>query len=108
MAYIGSGTIVISGCAVYKATTCLKYKFKEGSKAFICEKARKKGILELIYIKKVLFNTTKYGSYVIVYVDTLNGKWLEDELCTETEAISIATNYWERRLENIDNVLEKC
>lgn len=107
--YTGSGNLKFRGCPKYRATTCLPYRFKEGSKAFICDKARKKGILEFVYVKKVLFNQTPYsGYYAIVYIDTWNGAWLEHELCTEQEAINKATIYWQRQLRKINNKIDNC
>ena len=107
--YTGSGNIRIKGCPAYRGTTCLPYRFREGSKVFICDKARKKGILEFVYVKKVLFNKTPhYGYYAIVYIDTWNAAWLEYELCTEQEAIAKATIYWQRQLRKINKKIDKC
>lgn len=63
-------------------------KFDENTPAYICDKS-KKGILEQIWIKRILgvFNEN------YLYKDTFNEKWEETELCTYEEAIENIANF---------------
>ena len=38
------------------------------------------------------------GIFHVMYVDTWNGLWNEDELVSHQEAIDLATTYWNRQL----------
>lgn len=85
MIYEPNGIITVYGCAIkYFRKNFLVY-FAVGERAFIKNKAERKGVLESIIIKKVTRNTNQRHSYSgfvaeVVYVDTMNRVWLEREL----------------------------
>jgi len=108
--YTMSGGIQMGGCAVATSAKCVTFKYAVGSTVFICEKARR-GILEAIKIKKVnlISNRSTYGRIVPIYIDTFNGCWEEDELCTQTEATEASVDYWlNLRGEVNDLIDDKC
>lgn len=69
-------------------------RFAVGSIAYDCKNARIKGRIEPVVIKKYRI---LYNPYDVIYTDTLNAIWNEDELCNHEEAIDLATSYQERR-----------
>jgi hypothetical protein len=98
------GSIGTTGCTSICKAKYILYKFLEGSVVYICEEAQK-GILETITIKKVLLNGPRHK---VIYVDTYNAIWEENELCDEAVAVAAAEDYLIRRLALIDAALNKC
>lgn len=111
MIYQGLGLIKIYGCAVkYFQKNFLVY-FGVGERAYIKKKA-KNGILESIIIKKINRNTNQKFSYSgfvaqVVYVDTTNRVWLEEELIPQDQAIDYSKIYWQRVLNENQEYIEK-
>jgi hypothetical protein len=85
------------------------YKFEIGSLVFSVAKA-KKGILQASVIKqiKVVFNARTQGRYLILYTDTFNVLWNEDELCSEADATTFAIAYLENEQQQILQTLGNC
>jgi len=100
MNYDATGGLTIGGCSAFKVTFRHAIKFGIGSRVYIKAKA-KKGKLESIVLKKVnrVFpdSPTCMGILNEVnYIDTFNRVWMIDELVWQTEAVDLATLYWEK------------
>lgn len=97
--YEFNGMINCGGCSLVKVTNKYFILFENGSKAFIKNKA-KKGILEFIFIKNSYVNenfSSRNGmELLIIYQDTLNRIWAEEELVFENEATNYFKQYWSR------------
>src|SRR4051812_17291189 len=76
-----------------------------GSFIYIKEKARK-GVLRYVVIKLYDLNISKKtsGQPVVIYTDTLNGLWNQNEFCSETVAVDLATTYYEDLIAEIDGL----
>lgn len=99
--YTGSGTIIVEGCTCPKKEIYLYYKWPENSIAYLKYKAEK-GIMERVAIKKVIINknyATKLAE-VVLYQDTMNSLYNENDLITEEEAKYLAQVFWLTQLEN--------
>jgi len=111
--YISSGAFSLGGCSSPIVLTQNFYiKFAVGSMVYIKAKAEI-GKLEKIIIKKVNRNTlnnTQYSgvSPTIVYIDSLNGAWLENELCWEAMALSLSIDYYEELAQYNTNLVMQC
>lgn len=97
--YEAKGKIRIVGCAIFDAKKNYIVKFLEGTKAFVKKKARL-GVVEYIVIKKTRrimpANPSCYGIQPeIMYTDTFNRIWCEEELISQESAIDLAKLYWE-------------
>jgi hypothetical protein len=105
--YTMSGGISMGGCAVTTSTQCITFKYAEGSLLYICEKADQ-GKLEAVKIKRVdlISHDLTYGQIVPIYIDTLNGRWEEYELCTQQEAVDAATLYYTAQLEDVQDLID--
>lgn len=107
--YEGSGGISIAGCAEHRKTLFLIFKYAPGSDLYICYKAAK-GVLEKIKIKKIIvgrgYRTRLIGTPL--YQDTLNALFNEWDLCTESEAIALATAYYDKQLMLANELINNC
>lgn len=97
---IVDGTIVISSCFQYYYTYNVTYRYAEGSCVYNCLNSIK-GKLEKICIKKVRIN-----SDIVIYQDTFNGFWNENDLCTHSEALANAIAYWEAKQAALAELIE--
>jgi hypothetical protein len=91
--------IRIVGCAGVSLEKRYIVKFIEGSRAFVRKKAIL-GTLESIVIKKVRRlmpkSPSRYGIQAqIMYTDTFNRIWDEDELISHEDAVDLAMIYWQ-------------
>lgn len=102
--FVGKGVIEIGGCALLEITKQFVVKFGIGSKAYRIDKARK-GILEVVVIKKINRVKTSYGDYIINYVDTFNAVWFESDLAYQSEAVALAIAYWNKVLNETQHAL---
>lgn len=102
--YDGDGAVAVGGCANFDKYVYVEYKWALNSLLFSKAKARR-GIMELIAIKRVFFNngTKTQRQSVKIYQDTHNGLWNENDLLTEEEARTLAIAYWEKRKQQIIN-----
>ena len=100
--HIPTGGIQTSGCAVTVLSQNIASGFVARETAYVKLKAEK-GIFEKVTIKKVIVDTQEDS---IVYVDTFNSVWIEGELVTHSEAISIASTYQTNLAAQIQEYLE--
>jgi hypothetical protein len=108
LTYIGNGIINISGCAEVELDVFYTFQFARGSEAYVCKSATK-GILQEIMIKRVLLNRNRYGKIVPIYQDTLNGLYNEWDLCSQASAISLATAYYQNKIQEItEEIANSC
>lgn len=105
----GNGVGVSSCCGVGSRSVRIEYQFAQGSVVYSIKKARE-GILEAIAIKKVLIKNpyNNYGSVFVLYQDTYNGLWNEEDLCNQAQAVSLATTYLEEQEALLRNYLLTC
>jgi hypothetical protein len=103
--YQMTGTMTITGCGNPSKTYNVLYRFAERSIVYLCYKAQK-GILEAIWIKSVIL-VNKGGIYIPIYKDNLNAVYMEDELCTQTDAVNAATAYLQGQINAIDSQLNR-
>ena len=113
--YCATGGITIEGCAPVERAECLVYRFPVGCVVYRCDKACSQGKLEAICIKSVRIiqnQPSPWGCFppperkVVLYTDTFNTIWEEEELCTKEEAIDCAMAYWEAIQEDASKL--KC
>lgn len=88
--YVGSGGLKLGGCAYASYTPNYARPFAVGDKLFI-RRLAVKGHLEFVYIKRIDQVTESEA----VYVDTLNWRHREGDLCTEVEALTLAIAWYE-------------
>ncbi len=100
--YTASGSISLGGCASYKMAIYLYFQYQIGSFVFSKEKALK-GVYETIVIKKV-----EFPNYNILYTDTYNALWSENELVPYSQAKILVDNYFEWRDETLKQLALKC
>jgi hypothetical protein len=81
-------------------------KYQERDVVYDKKKALR-GLLRAVAIKRIMLNSGKWSGGVIVpiYVDTWEGYWNERDLITHAEAISLATSYYDRLLEEANQIL---
>jgi hypothetical protein len=103
----GNGGTKVSGCALI--TYCKTYLtlYAPGDITYNIHKA-KRGVLEKAVIKRhKIINANKTGGiFQVMYVDTLNGLWNEWDLISHSQAIALATAYYEGLLEDASKL--KC
>ncbi len=96
-------------CGNFLLVKTVTYKYKEGSVLYSLQKAQL-GILETIVIKRVRLVTSKatFGQIIVLYIDTFNGLWNENMLCTGPEATSLATAYLLQQQQALMDELNSC
>jgi hypothetical protein len=101
--YVGGGSAHPEGAAPFGVEFFYTIRFAVGSTAYVCRAASRRGRLEPVVIKKfkLLANPSD-----VLYTDTLNGLWNEDELCTHGEAIQRAIAYYERQQAMAEQLLD--
>jgi hypothetical protein len=107
LSYVGNVNITFKGCAKVEKNLIYLYKYAEGSKLYVCNKAQK-GIMEAVIIKRILLNSNKFGRFIPIYQDTFGGWYNERDLCDQTSAIALATAYYQNMIIEIDKVLDIC
>jgi hypothetical protein len=71
-------------------------RFGVGTSPYVIAAARR-GKLERVTIKKIIRTRASNGLYpVFNYMDSFNELWLDNELCWQSDAVLLATQYWER------------
>lgn len=103
------GGVELSGCASVFHTETVALKFGSGDTAFLRSQAIK-GVLERIAVKLAGVLTTgshSCGDPLINYLDTLNARYMEDELVTHAEAIALAVAFLESQIASLEG-LEIC
>ena len=93
--YESTGEVRIRGCAVTSMTRAMWVRFKEGDFAYEKWKARHKGLIRRHVIKfvNVKMVSKTQGELHIHYTDTFNQIWMDRELVTHEEALSLAETY---------------
>lgn len=109
MEYTATGLIRTSGCAGVSVKKNYLVLFTVGSKAYIKRKARF-GKMEFVVIKKIYRQTPhniNYGIQVdILYSDTFNRVWAEEELMSKENALDLANLYWQNFYQEGRELLE--
>ena len=77
-----------SGCADWIHNIYIPTLFVVGDFAYVQSDAIQKGKLTKICIKKI------FVSDVVAYKDTTNEMWLENELASQSDAITLAEQYF--------------
>ncbi len=90
--YQGNGSIKTGGCSAYDLSQNHPVKFSHGSIVYNCWQATHKGVLEKLAIKSYRI---VFGHDNVLYKDTFNRLWNEDDLCYQQEAIALAIAYYE-------------
>lgn len=99
MHFLGSGSVKIYGCGEYYFSYFhIIPKFSVGEIAYDKNVLLEKCLLRKVVIKKVIVraNYNLLGDYQILYKDTLNGLWNENELLGE----QLAYQMWQQCLSN--------
>ncbi len=107
--YVGSGGVMVGGCANVTKAIYVIYKWGEGSVVFNVHKAAR-GVMEAVAIKEVrLINNKKtFAKTVAMYIDTYNGLWNEYELVSEDDARAIASDFLATQLAEYRISTLKC
>lgn len=107
--HTSGGGIKLGGCGAVRVADAIVIKFPIGGIFYNCKAARR-GCIEAICVKSYkMTNSLKTGGLlVVIYVDTLNGLWNEDELCTKTQAVAAAEAYYTKQLAAIAFSLSQC
>lgn len=116
--YNPHGGFTIGGCGTASFSVKIQTEFSVGQVVYYRKKAEQ-GQLERVAIKKVVVNgppnAYRYRNsgyfekprprhYEVVYVDTYNGWWSENELVTRDEAVALVEAYEVRRIELLSAV----
>jgi hypothetical protein len=82
-------------CEIGQTYTVL---YPEGSVVYWKKKAEA-GTLYKVAVKKFFINNQE-----VVYKDTTNRLWLEEELCPQSEAVALAEAYYNHVLEELEEL----
>jgi hypothetical protein len=106
--YVGSGGVRLLGCAAASAVPALDAKWALGTVLYNCAAARR-GCLERVVLKRYrVFENFRTIRAVVLYVDTNNWWWNEDELCTRDSALAAVAAYDARQAEIALDALSHC
>ena len=107
--YVPTGGVRISGCATAIRIPNYAHKWPLGTRLYALYKARR-GCLEAVVLKQVrVVQNMKTGALTyIMYVDTLNGLWDEDELVELADAQAAVDDYNARREGYLAACLRNC
>lgn len=101
----GSSGMITGGCALI--TYCKTYVtlFGPGDIVYNINKAQR-GVLEKVVIKRqrVLNKERTGGVFEVMYIDTFNALWNEWDLVSHSQAIALATDYYEGLLEDASKI----
>lgn len=92
--YVAQGSAYPGGSAIVKVEFFYYVRFAIGSIAYDRKAATNKGKIEPVVVKRYKI---MYNPYDVLYTDTLNAKWNEDQLCSHGEAINLAITFYERQ-----------
>lgn len=96
--YVASGGLSLRRCGLiweFSPRLVRAVNFLPGEKAWLKYKAQI-GIIEFVVVKKIKFFDNLYG---VMYFDTFNRAYNEDDLVGETTAVALATAYLELRIQ---------
>ncbi len=96
-------------CGIGITARVVSYRYQPGSIVYICNKAIREGVLEAVCIKnvKIIRNEVTIVPFIL-YRDTFNRLWNEEELCNETDARNAAILYLEIQQRLLLEQLSKC
>ena len=99
---MGSGGVSLRGCGPVTLLHSLVTSFSAGDILFNIKKARR-GVLEKVVVKttRVVANRRTFGAKRVLYTDTLNGLWNEDELVPYQQAVALAEAYYQNMLDTL-------
>ena len=103
---VPDGGVAVGGCVEAWHVLTFTYEFAENDAAFYKRKAEN-GILKEVVIKEVQIGQDQYNKDFIVYKDTWNAIWNENELIPEQEAINTAISYYETQITQLQ-LVEFC
>ena len=108
-----SGGMVVAGCAGIKLQRKYAILFPPNSKAYIKRNSKFGGKIEYVVIKKANkhFPNNSEESGVqpdIIYLDTNNRIWTEDEFVTQEQALILAADYWEKMKKISHDLFKNC
>lgn len=99
-----SGRVRVKGCAGFELKKNYPAAYSVGQRVWIGRKARA-GVFESVVVKRVRASVTSEPSYAgidvaIIYTDTFNRVWVEQELVNQTTAQALvdAHRAWVRRM----------
>jgi hypothetical protein len=92
--YTSAGSTIVRGCADYILSQNYHVKYANGAIVYNRNKARQKGKLE-----KLAIRSHRIVPGNVLYKDSFNGLWNEDELCSQQEAIDLALLHYEEQIE---------
>lgn len=99
--YEGSGSIIVNNpcCPKYGFRKNFIYKFKVGDTPYIKYRAQM-GKLEKVTIKtvKILGGAFSYDQMKVIYIDTYNFLYNENELIWDTLAVELAKEWYEKQV----------
>ena len=104
---VGSGGLSASGCVVVFERHVFITAFGAGDIVYNVAKARR-GILEKLVIKLVrpVNSRRAIRRNQVIYQDTFNGLWNEDDLVPYRTALVLAEAYWQRVLDDASQLSE--
>lgn len=106
--YVGSGGVSTGGCASFRVTVFRSYPYGPGDVVYLAYRARK-GVLERISIKRIEVKSKDITDGTpVVYVDQDNFLYNEEELCSESQAISYAMTYYTNLVARLEEMIEDC
>jgi hypothetical protein len=104
-----SGGVRCGGCPDVSASHIYITTYGEGDIVYNIYKARK-GVLEKIVIREILTSKMSLtgGLFQVMYKDTLNALWNEDDLITLEDAQAFAEVYYEDLLRQMAELHQNC
>lgn len=101
---IGSAGPVANGCGAPETLRSVTSRFAPGDVAYSVPKAML-GIMETVAIKTIRIPSTSFtGQPVVLYVDTFNALWNEQDLTDRQTAISLAEEYLVTLIQQVQNL----
>lgn len=109
---VDASSFKIFGCTGVKAYNYLTLPYTEGDILFYKSKAQQRGLLERVFVQRIAIETRSlrcvdHSIYAVMYIDSYNGRWHEDELCSHSDAIDLAIEYYQNLLNKYRST-KKC
>lgn len=96
-------------CGLARRLRSVTYKYQVGS--VLCSRPEAmRGVIEKVAIKTVrlISGQRAFGATIPLYVDTYNWFWNEGDLCTQSEAVTLAIAYLQQQQQAIIEELDEC
>lgn len=105
---MAEGKIELFGCAKVTLELDFQVDFAIGERVFIKKKAKTEGVLASVVIKEITRNEySSYAGFQVIYIDTFNRLWLEEELVNLTRAADMAKLYWAQIKDEAKELMKK-